>query len=193
VSRAKRTVAEAIATLNKKYTQKEIASLLSISERTVRRYKRGDTEPTSATLRKRVRQNANRAAKSLYRQGYAPAAVPIPWMRRTLKTASGEIPSEWVNYFVRDRTLNVIFDLIKANMNKGVECQFLVEITTGRNKGDPISGDVIVLEHMNDSQIWKFINDALFYETSGDNGAEGDEDKGVPNIPLYVGFKRVII
>ena len=199
MSRIRRTPAELIRTLSIERTQQEIAALLGISERTVRRYKRGDTSPSDKTILKRLHTAGSKEVKKLVRKGYIPDRVPvlIPWERKkiiSIDQVTGRkkhVLSDWINYLVDGFSWQDMFDLIKRYVKKGIGwyCQIRGIRSPGTDLNDWTGTEITDLwpqwGGMTDMQIVAFINSFLWVEYSGD---EEDDSRDIPNRPMKIGF-----
>jgi transcriptional regulator with XRE-family HTH domain len=209
--RIHRSAQDYVRALSDSRTQKQIAALLGISERTVRRYKRGDTKPHDKNVIQRIEVAGRKEVKKQLRKGYAVAPVPIPIKIRSIQNRDkfgriipGSTPSDWVNFVVEGRPLQDIFDLIQQHMNRGFVCQMIVEVTSGPEKGKHLGTRLVdgYLDRWSDFDIWQFINSVLWQEYSGDDrepdpdedddyddeNREEDFTKAIPNKPITVGF-----
>jgi transcriptional regulator with XRE-family HTH domain len=201
VPRIHRCAQDYIRTLSNTRTQKQIADLLGISERTVRRYKRGDTQPHDKEVIQRIETSGRKEVRKQLRQGYLNAPVPkkIPSMRRQIPSTDPDtgkrilVPSQWLNYEVDGLSWRDMHYLIKHYVKRGIgwHAQISGLITPGLDfsKENRIGTEVTNLwpkrHPMTDLEITQFINSFLWVEYSGE---EEDDTKRIPNRPLHIGF-----
>lgn len=140
---AQREVIDKRTKESRQITQKELAKILGVSDRTLRRWKAGETKPDAANLRKldrAYRKDAEEAKKFQRRERRkhkAPAlAKPIRASRRMLKerrydpragrnVPTGNVyPSDWINYDVRGWNLREIHGVLVQLWKKAPDGHF---------------------------------------------------------------------
>lgn len=86
--------------------------------------------------------------------------------------------------------MNDMVDLIMAHMNKGFLCQIVTRLTSGPDKGRNDGTAYFECFGLNREDVMREILQALWVEFSG---GDEDDEKGLPNYPLYIGFKSVFL
>jgi transcriptional regulator with XRE-family HTH domain len=164
-----------VLTALQQYTQQELADRVGVSARTIRRWKRGETEPLNPfsrlalhdeyrAERKRIKRvNAKRAAP------YSPPDVDVPLLgeRRDLwlydvhgKKTGQTYRSDWVNYNVARLDSDEIFSVLKGLRDRSATVQviFRVRQYEGGNRkvdaGSHWASAVFSLRDWVDSELW---------------------------------------
>ena len=149
-------LAAALALLEQRYTQREIADIVGVHSRTIRKWKRGDTVPNaenmigvSAAYRIEVRRVRATQARDKAKH---PRAIPpdlLPpvrverrelvryWMDRAtgrVEDRGERYESHWSNYDVRGWSFRALFDLFAAVHRAGATAvQFIMRVPPGTN------------------------------------------------------------
>ncbi len=160
MARSRFSTREKILALSQRYTQKEIAKRLGIGERTVRRWKNENVEPSTKARAKRLQQDFERehkrTAQELRRDAVKHPGAPrlekrlraLPrGTRRALKVyAKGRETgafreSEWLNYDTSKMSVREVHALLAALRDDSRVVQLIYRIPKGsRYPRDPRTG-----------------------------------------------------
>jgi transcriptional regulator with XRE-family HTH domain len=163
-----------VLTALQEYTQKELAERLGVSTRTIRRWKRGETEPGNPFVRLALRDEfrAERdRIRRINRRMRAPdppeVEVPLFGDRRKLveydshgRDTGERYDSDWINYNVTRLDRDELFGILKVlrDRNATVQIIFRVRKYEGGNRslapGSHAASGIFSLRGWTDSELW---------------------------------------